>query len=107
MREIMSIGEFKRYYENRRPKQILFCTANQVWNKVDDPMKAVLSFTTMLMACNPNVICLKSGDNSIWFERVKNITVDSDRTPLGTVLDIVCGDSVGKENDVHYTVITS
>lgn len=106
MRKIMSIGELKRYYENRRPGRILFCTANQTWNKVDDPMKAVLAFTSMAMACNPNVICLKNGDNTLWFERVKNIIVDPDRSPLGTVLDIVCGDSASKENDVHYTIIT-
>lgn len=107
MKKKMSVGELKRYYENRRPKQILFCTANQAWHKVDDPMKIAMSFTSMAMACNPNVICLKSGENMVWFERVKNITVDSDRTPLGTVLDIVCGDSVDRGNDIHYTVITS
>lgn len=107
MREIMSVGELKRYYDLRNPRQILFCTVNQAWNKVDDPMKAVLTFTSMVMACNPNVICLKDGENTLWFERVKRIIVDSDRSPLGIVLDIVCGDSASKENDVHYTVITS
>lgn len=107
MRKIMSIGELRRYYENRIPKQILYCTDNQTWCKADNPMKAVLTFTSMAMASNPNVICLKSGENTLWFERVKNVIVDPDRSPLGTILDIVCGDSAGKENDIHYTLITS
>jgi hypothetical protein len=107
MRKIMSVGELKRYYENRSPRRILFCTVNQAWHKVDTPLKASLTFTSMAIACNPNAICLKSGDNTLWFERVKSVTVDSGRSPLGTVLDIICGDSVGKENDIHYTVITS
>ena len=106
MREIMSIEELRRYYKHRSPRQIMYCTANQTWGKVDNPMKAVLTFSSMIMACNPNVICLKGGENTLWFERVKNVIVDPDRSPLGTVLDIICGDSSCKENDIHYTVIT-
>lgn len=107
MREIMSIGELKRYYERRGLRRIVFCTVNQAWNQVDDPMKVSLTFTSMVMACNPNVICLKNGENTVWFEKVKGVVVEQDRSPLGTVLDIVCGDSASKDNDVHYTVITS
>ena len=107
MRRMMSVGELKRYYEGRSPRRILFCTENQAWDKVENPMKASLAFTSMLMACNPNVICLKSGDSVLYFERVKCVHVDADRSPLGTVLDIVCGDSSGKENDIHYTLIAS
>lgn len=107
MREIMSIGELKRYYEDRSLRRILFCTINQAWDKVDSPMKASLTFTSMAIACNPNVICLKSDENTLWFERVKSVVVDADRSPLGTVLDIICGDSSSKENDAHYIVIAS
>lgn len=107
MRKIMSIRELERYYKRRSPRQILYCTDNQTWGGVSNPMKAVLTFTSMVMACNPNMICLKSGENTVWFERVKNVVVDPDRSPLGTVLDIVCGDSAGNENDIHYTLITS
>lgn len=106
-RKVMSVGELKRYYEGRSLKRILFCTENQVWNKVENPVKANLVFSSMLMACNPNVICLKNGESALYFERVKHIHVDDELSVLGTVLDIVCGDSAGKENDRHYTVITS
>lgn len=107
MRRVMSVGELKRYYEGRSLRRILFCTENQAWDKVENPLKANLAFTSMLMACHPNVICLKNGDSALYFERVKRILVDDERSVLGTVLDIVCGDSASKENDIHYTLITS
>lgn len=107
MRKIMSIRELKRYYECRIPRHIMYCTDNQTWCKVDSPMKSSLTFTSMVIACNPNVICLKSGENTLWFERVKSVVIDSDRSQLGTVLDIICGDSAGRESDIHYTVITT
>ena len=106
MKRIMSIGDLKRYYDGHNPKRILFCTENQSWGKVENPMRVSLSFTSMVMACNPNVICLKDGENTLWFERVKRVIVDAERSPLGTILDVVCGDSSNKENDIHYTIIT-
>ena len=107
MKKIMSVGELKRYYEGRSLRRILFCSENQAWDKVENPMKVNMTFTSMLMACNPNVICLKSGENTLRFEKVKCIYLDADRSPLGTVLDIVCGDSNTRENDIKYTLIAS
>lgn len=107
MRMVMNVGELKRYYEGRSLRRVLFCTENQDWSKVEHPLKANLAFTSMLMACNPNVICLKNGDNTLYFEKVKRVYVDPERSPLGTVLDVVCGDSTSKENDIHYTLIAS
>ena len=107
MRKSMSVGDLKRYYEGRGVKRILFCSENQAWNKVENPLNINLTFTSMLMACNPNVICLKCGDNTMHFEKVKRIYLDADRSPLGTVLDIVCGDSNTRGNDIKYTLIVS
>ena len=100
MRKSMSVSELKRYYEGRNVRRILFCSENQSCDNVENPMKVNIAFTSMLVACNPNVICLKSGDNTLHFEKVKCIYLDADRSPLGTVLDIVCGDSNTRENDI-------
>ena len=107
MKRILSILELKRYYSGNNPNRILFCSDNQSWHSVENPMKINMAFTSMLMACNPNVICLKSGDNTIRIERVKYVCLDADRSPLGTVLDVVCGNKDTKENDIRYTLITS
>lgn len=107
MRRRMTFGELKRYYEGRSLKRVLFCTEDQTWSRVNDPIKVSLAFTSMQMACNPNIICLKGGENMMYFERVKFANVDSERTPLGTVLDVVCGDRSGSMNDMHYLLIVS
>ena len=107
MRSVMTVGELKRYCEGRSMRRILFCTENQKWDTVENPMKANLVFSSILIACNPNIICLKAGENMLYFERVKCVNVDTERSILGTVLDVVCGDSTGKTNDVHYTLIAS
>ena len=105
MKRVMNIRELKRYCEDRSLRRILFCSENQSWGSVDDPMKVNMVFTSMLMACNPNVICLKDGDNTLHFEKVKNVYLDQERSAIGTVLDIVCGDSNTKEKDIKYTII--
>ena len=107
MGRVMTVGELKRYYEGRSLRRILFCTDNQQWDKVANPMKATLAFSSMLMGSNPNIICLKGGGNMLYFERVKYVSVDTERTALGTILDVVCGDSSGNDNDVHFTLIAS
>lgn len=106
MKEKMNVGELRRYYEGRSPKRILYCTENQVWDKVENPLRANLAFTSILMMSHPNVICLRNGDSTICFERVKYVYVDAERSPLGTVLDIICGDKADAQNDRRYTVIT-
>lgn len=66
MRRVMNVGELKRYYEGRSLRRILFCTEDQAWDKVENPLKARLAFTSMMMACHPNVICLKNGDSVLY-----------------------------------------
>lgn len=105
MKRIMSMRDLQRYYSEQPLRQFKFCTVNQSWDKVRNPMKADLSFSKMLISCNPNVICLRNGESVMYFERVKYVHVDADSSPLGTVFDIICGDSTNKENDMHYTLI--
>lgn len=103
----MTFGELKRYFDGRSLNRVLFCTEDQPWECVSNPLKACLAFTSMQMASNPNMICLKGGDNMMYFERVKFADVDAERTPIGTVLDVVCGDKSNRRNDIHYLLIVS
>lgn len=107
MEKMMSFGELKRYYEGRSPQRILFCTDNQTWDRIENPLKVNLTFTSMMMCCNPNAICLKNGDNFLCFEKVKRAHVDTERSPLGVVLSVVCGDARCDDNDIRYTLITT
>ena len=105
MRRVMSVGELKRYYEGRSVRRILFCTENQSWDKVEHTAKVKLTFTIMLIAFNPNAICLKNKDDFLRLDRVKSIKMSDEKSMLGAVFTIICGDLGNNSNDVAYTII--
>ena len=56
---------------------------------------------------NPNLICLKSSGNTLSFDRVKSIEVDTDASILGTVITIFCGDFNTAEHDITYKLVVA
>lgn len=101
----LSVREFKQKCECIAPKQYIFASINQAWNRVEDPMKLEMSFQIMLIAYNPNAICFKNSSGLMCLERVKKISLDDETSPLGVIFTIVCGDSSGQDHDVSYTII--
>lgn len=107
MKEKMSVGELRRYFQDHCPNEVFYCTDNQIWDTIDNTVRARLSFTSIVMMCHPNVICLKNGNNTICFEQVKHIYVDTEKSMMGTVLDIVCGCKYAVDIERRYTVIVT
>ena len=102
MKKIVSVKELKEYCENHKPQQISFYTENQSWYCVSDPCKFKLSFPVMLICENPNMICLKSGANTLCFDRVRCVEIDTEMTVIGTVFTVFCGGRNDKEqNHLH------
>lgn len=69
----LSVREFKQKCECIAPKQYIFASINQSWNRVEDPMKLEMSFQIMLIAYNPNAICFKNSSGLMCLERVTDI----------------------------------
>lgn len=88
MKKKLSVRELKRYCEEHKPHCIYFKTENQAWYRTSDPCKLDMAFSIMLICENPNLICLKSSGNTLSFDRVKSIEVDTDASILGTVITI-------------------
>lgn len=107
MKRIMSVGGLQRYCRDKRLGNIIFCSDNQSLCTVTNPLKFQLTFTSMTTASNPNVVCLKGGDSVLWLERVKNVVVDEAASPLGTILDVICGDRENDSNDIHYIFVAT
>lgn len=105
MKERFTVREWKRYYEGRSMNSFMFCTENQGLAGLDDPMKIRMAFQTMLVGCSPNVICLRNGENSICFSGVKYVEVDAERTPIGTIIEIVCKNLTCGKGEVRYTLV--
>lgn len=103
----MTIGDFKRYCDTNAPQHIVFCSDNQIWNRVECPVKFSLAFSQIYTELAPNAIYLKDGDNCLWLNKVKYFLVWQEPSPLGMVVDVVCGDRKSNEQDTRYTLIIS
>lgn len=104
MKKRVSVKELRDYYAKNKPKEISFVTENQPWYRVSDPCKVRCTFPVMMIYENPNLVCLKSGGNTICIDRVKFAEVDTDATVLGTVLKLFC-DAQPESKDVEASYI--
>lgn len=107
MKKIINIKEFKDYYDENKPHLIIYQSENQKWYRVSDPCKIKMSFPNMLICENPNLICLKSGTNTVSFDRVKCVEIDTESTVLGTLITVFCGEFGTNNHDRTYTLISS
>lgn len=106
MKKQLTVGELRAYYACKKPKELSFCSENQAWYTVSAPCKFGLSFQTMLVYENPNIVCLKSSNGStISFDRVKYAEIDTDATVLGTVLTLFCGNPQCEPSDTYVFVV--
>lgn len=107
MKKLVSVRELKEYYSINKPYYVLFQTENQDWYRAADPCKLRMSFPVMLIHENPNLICLKSGENSLYIDRVQCVEIDTGATTLGTLLRVYCGDFGSNTHDITYTLIAA
>lgn len=103
-----TVRELKEYCNKNKPHCILFHTENQEWYAASDPCKLKMSFPIMLICENPNLICLKSGVNTLTLDQVKFVEINTEATVLGTVFKVFCGSFDGTNGyDTTYTLIAS
>ena len=104
----MSVGELKRYYDGRSLRRILFCTENQAWDEVENPLKANLAFTSMLMACKWCIANRVNGacDGMLHIENVGLSKVRTQMvanpTQLQMYLDVICEPESEQTTDNIY-----
>ena len=101
---IMTAAQFKRYISSLNYDRIIFYSENQKWDYVQSPINLCLTFRELLVSLNPNMICLKSGDDMVYFERVKHIDVYPEKSVLGVIIDVICEDA---NDDICYTLIAA
>ena len=101
----LSLPEFKDYYCAHAFDKIIYSSVNQAWYSIDTTISANFVFNNMIMAFNPNIIYLKSGENSLSLNKVKVIRLHEEESLLGKVFTVVCGDSLCQNNNKEYTLI--
>lgn len=107
MKKKISVRELRSYYEKHKPSCICYQTENQDRYRASDPCKLKMSFPVMLIFENPNLICLKSSGNTMSFDRVKSVEIDTDSSVLGDVFTLFCGDFNTDDYDITYTLVVS
>ena len=89
----MTVREFREYIESKTHiRKIVFWTENQECYTVVNPCKIRMEFTDISVYENPNVICLRDKSNTMTFDRVTEIHLDSKSSTLGDIVTVICGD---------------
>ena len=101
----LSLPEFRDYCGAQHFNRIIYSSVNQTQRSIDATTSANFVFNRMIMTFNPNIIHLKSGENSLSLNKVKAIRLSDEESLLGKVFTVICGDSISKNNDKEYTLI--
>lgn len=104
MKKKVSVHELKKYCEAHRPRKISFNSENQSWFCASDPCKVDLTFQNMQVFDNPNMVCLKSGANTLYFDRVHHAEIETDGH-FWTVFTIFCGERGKQTPEVTYKLL--
>lgn len=105
MKKIVNIRGLREYIAHNQVNSVQFYTENQQWYRTSDPCKIRMVFKVMLIYENPNLICLKSGQNTVSFDSVKSVEIDTETTVLGTILTLFCGDFNSEGYEATYKLI--
>lgn len=101
----LSLPEFKEYYLSRNFKKTIFSFDNQIQPNVNSFISLSFEFDIITFTFNPNVIYMKSTNNTMKLNRVKAIKVSDEPSLLGTIITVICGDSSDKNSDKEYILI--
>lgn len=101
----MSVREFRDICDANKITRFIMSSNNQEHYLISSTLNIDFVFDELIIAFNPNAICLKNQFGLICFERVKHIRMKPDYSPLGTKFSIICGDFSSSENDVCYNII--
>ena len=96
----LTIGEFMRVCNNNHFRSFFIDTRSSE-NYIGD-IGVRCSFDMVISMINPNRICFKSNENTLWFNRVKRVKYDYNG---GCHFIIICGNLLNQEDDIFYDVI--
>lgn len=101
----MSVREFRNFCNSNEISHFILSSDNQEHYLISKTLKHDFVFNTLLIALNPNAICLKNEHGLVCFERVKYVTMKPDPSPLGVKFSIICGDFSSEKNNIRYNII--
>lgn len=101
----ISIASLRKLCEERNFREFRFASVDQPTNGILATIQADLTFSTIMIALNPDIICLRGVSGMIYFRHIKFVCVAPVKTTLGLVFDIVCEDGTKAETFVKYRIL--
>lgn len=98
------VSEVKEYFNKNKPSKIIFMSENQDDPDFADPIVLSLTFSSIIIGQNPNVVYMTDGNNSLRINMVSGFNIREDPTAIGAEVDIVCRCN-GKERT--YTLLVA
>lgn len=99
MKKTMSVRPLEKYCERTKFCRSRFHSEKQTRYQVSDPCKAKLEFPVMTVCENPNLLCLKSAENTLILDRIQRIKVDTESSVFWTIITVFCGDFKATDYD--------
>lgn len=99
----LSVRQFSDYLNDLQYDKIIYFSGNQSWKDNNLPVISLL-FENMVVSCQSNCISLKRNKDYIRFRKVKYIEVDTEKTILGIIINVVCD---FKQHEIKYTLVAA
>lgn len=103
MKSLCSVRELREYCDVHNFTKAVFFSSNQPWFRTSEPCSVQATFQNIIVLENPALVCLKSGENTIVFDRVKAAEIED--TVLGTLITLLCGQTGQRRVHKKYRII--
>ena len=84
------VSEFKEYLKERKPNKIIFMSERQNEYDIADPLVLSLTFSSILVGQNPNVIYMTDGINSLRLNMIKGLRLRKSASSPCAEVDVLC-----------------
>ena len=98
------VSEFKEYLKEHKPNKIIFMSERQNEYDIADPLVLSLTFSSILVGQNPNVIYMTDGINSWRLNMIKGLRLRKSASSPCAEVDVLCR---SREGDKMYTLLVS
>ena len=98
------VSEFKEYLKEYKPNKIIFMSERQNEYDIADPLVLSLTFSSILVGQNPNVIYMTDGINSLRLNMIKGLRLRKSASSPCAEVDVLCR---SREGDKMYTLLVS
>lgn len=84
---VLTVSEFEDWCRSNTPAQIIYASSNQQFR---ESVQASLRFDRVIVCPELRRIWFGNGNDSVFFNTVKEVHMFDDVKRIGTVFDIVC-----------------